>query len=162
MIQIKLAELANATEIAQIEQSLQGSHAWSEKQVRDAFTDNAVILVAVDSSNPNKVVGYALVQYVLDEAELHIVGVERVYQRRGIAKKLLDELMNQLKKKQVNQLFLEVRESNIAAILLYESFCFVQLGRRKDYYAVESTSEAEGGKKILPTREDALVMSCKL
>jgi ribosomal-protein-alanine N-acetyltransferase len=45
----------------------------------------------------------------------------------------------------VTELLLEVRESNLGAISLYESLGFVQVGRRKNYYQIEKKGQTEQG-----------------
>lgn len=59
------------------------------------------------------------------------VAVADSHRRRGIARLLVEELIRQL---DAYQLTLEVRQSNIAAISLYGSMGFTQVGMRKNYY----------------------------
>ncbi|MGN1092936.1 MAG: GNAT family N-acetyltransferase, partial [Monoglobaceae bacterium] len=56
------------------------------------------------------------------------------YRREGIARKMLDTVINICKEKKIERLCLEVKESNISAIKLYESFGFKTDGVRKRYY----------------------------
>jgi [ribosomal protein S18]-alanine N-acetyltransferase len=71
------------------------------------------------------------------ESELLQVEVAEEYRRRGLASALLSAAL-------AGTVFLEVRESNAAAIALYSTLGFVATGKRKDYYRAP--------------REDALVM----
>ena len=69
---------------------------------------------------------------VCGEADIVRVAVLPEYRRRGIAEKLL------LKSFEINEtdaVFLDVRESNAAAINLYKSLGFKDTGVRKDYYS---------------------------
>ena len=59
------------------------------------------------------------------------VAVADSHRRRGIARALVEELIRQL---DAYQLTLEVRQSNLPAIALYESMGFQQVGLRKNYY----------------------------
>ena len=59
------------------------------------------------------------------------IAVASTHRRRGIARKLVEELIRQL---DAYQLTLEVRVSNSGAIALYESLGFRQVGLRKNYY----------------------------
>ena len=68
----------------------------------------------------------------------------------GFGHGLLELLMQQAKVRDAEVTFLEVRESNLNAAGLYESFGFNEIGRRRNYYP------AVGG------REDALVMAYSL
>ncbi|WP_061558400.1 ribosomal protein S18-alanine N-acetyltransferase [Mycobacterium simiae] len=67
------------------------------------------------------------------EYEVHTIGVDPQYQGRGIGRRLLDEL---LKFADGGVVYLEVRTDNEAAIALYRSVGFEQIGLRKRYYRV--------------------------
>ena len=55
--------------------------------------------------------------------------------RRGIGSQLLKELIAIARERKLQTIFLEVRESNVAARALYCKFGFEESGRRKNYYA---------------------------
>jgi ribosomal-protein-alanine acetyltransferase len=65
------------------------------------------------------------------EREILYIAVDPARRRRGIAKKLLQNELNGLR----GVWFLEVRESNLAAIRLYDALGFRQAGRRENYYS---------------------------
>ena len=67
------------------------------------------------------------------EYEIHTIGVDPACQRQGIGRRLLDRL---LEFANGGTVFLEVRTDNAAAIELYRSAGFVQIGLRKKYYRV--------------------------
>jgi [ribosomal protein S18]-alanine N-acetyltransferase len=67
------------------------------------------------------------------EYEVHTIGVDPAYQRRGIGRRLLDEL---LVFADGGAVYLEVRTDNQAAIALYRSSGFEQIGLRRRYYRV--------------------------
>jgi ribosomal-protein-alanine N-acetyltransferase len=67
------------------------------------------------------------------EYEVHTVGVDPVYQGRGIGRRLLDELLDFAAGGVV---YLEVRTDNEPAIALYRSAGFEQIGLRRRYYRV--------------------------
>lgn len=79
-------------------------------------------------------VGVAVISQVLDEAELEDICVHVDYRKRGIARDLLKGCILRLRKDHISLCNLEVRQSNQAAIKLYESLGFVKLGERKAYY----------------------------
>lgn len=64
------------------------------------------------------------------EYEVHTIGVDPAYQGRGIGRRLLDELLVFAD----GAVFLEVRTDNEAAISLYRSVGFEQIGLRRRYY----------------------------
>lgn len=91
-----------------------------------------------------RVVGYGGLLQVATEGHVTNLAVDRDYRRRGIGSRLLDTLVEAAKARGVRSLTLEVRESNEAAIQLYEKFGFYSVGRRKRYYPEDD--------------EDALIM----
>ena len=67
------------------------------------------------------------------EYEVHTIGVDPAYQGRGIGRRLLNELLDFADGGVVH---LEVRMDNTAAIALYRSVGFLQVGVRRRYYRV--------------------------
>ena len=105
---------------------------WSENSIASELGNRlSVWLVALDEE---KVVGYVGSQTVIDETDMMNIAVHPDYRNRGVATELIMELTQQLKKRGSRGLMLEVRESNSAAISLYEKHGFVQVGCRRNYY----------------------------
>lgn len=65
------------------------------------------------------------------EREILFIAVDPAHRRRGIARQLLQNELNSSR----GEWFLEVRESNLAAIRLYESLGFRRAGKRENYYS---------------------------
>lgn len=110
----------------------------------------SVALVACTAS-PMDMGGFALAQLAADEAEILSVGVRQDWQKRGIATKLVEGLKRASRNAGARSLYLEVAESNLAAIRLYGKTGFAEAGRRKGYYARQNGS-----------REDALLLKASL
>ena len=122
----------HVAQVAQLEQ-LCFSAPWSENAVASELTNPlSCWLVAVDGE---KVCGYVGSQAVLGEADMMNIAVCPAYRRQGIARRLVEQLIAELKKQGNYQLTLEVRASNEPAISLYEQMGFVAVGRRPKYYA---------------------------
>lgn len=68
------------------------------------------------------------------EGHITNVAVAKNHRRKGIAKSLIEHFIDIAQKENLEFMTLEVRASNIAAISLYESFGFTQVGVRKKYY----------------------------
>lgn len=81
-----------------------------------------------------KIVGYFVSQVVGEEAELHNIAVDPSSQKKGIGKKLMGFFLKKGSEENVENIFLMVRPSNLAAVTLYQSFGFSLLDRRKKYY----------------------------
>lgn len=92
--------------------------------------------------------GYCVM--ALGPAEAHILTlcVHPLYQRQGHARMIMDFMLRLARKWEASTIFLEVRPSNDAAIALYTSLNFVEVGRRPNYYPAENNR-----------REDALIMA---
>ena len=88
-------------------------------------------LVAVDGDT---VAGYVGSQTVMGESDMMNVAVAPEYRRQGIAEQLIIDLIRQLNDRNSKSLALEVRQSNLPAISLYEKLGFVQVGCRPRYY----------------------------
>ena len=92
----------------------------------------AVFLVAEEDGD---VLGYLGFLAVLDEADVTNVAVFPHHRRKGVAAALVAEAQDICRRRGIRCLRLEVRESNLAAIRLYEQFSFVQDGKRPRFYS---------------------------
>ncbi len=81
------------------------------------------------------VVGYAIVQVVVDEAELHQIAVAPDRRRGGVGRALIREVLREAWARGAARVFLEVARDNEPAVALYESEGFVVDGVRPRYYA---------------------------
>jgi [ribosomal protein S18]-alanine N-acetyltransferase len=97
-----------------------------------------------------EIIGYSLMMIVLDEAHLLNLSIAKTYQKLGLGRTLLEHMVNIAKKNQMANMFLEVRQSNISAIALYENMGFNEMAIRRNYYLAVSG------------REDAILMGLAL
>lgn len=81
------------------------------------------------------VVGYAILWLGEGEGHLTNIAVDKNYQRKSIAKKLLSFILQFASETGLGLIILEVRPSNEAAIALYRKFGFINLVIRKNYYS---------------------------
>jgi len=79
-------------------------------------------------------VGYIIVKIVADECHLYDLAVDPKLRRRGIAKALLQNVLEIIDRTTVRFFFLEVRASNDPAINLYRAIGFSEYARRRSYY----------------------------
>ena len=75
------------------------------------------------------------------------IAVDPAFQRRGLGRALLEQVIDEVEKRGVVTLWLEVRASNVAAIALYESLGFNEATIRRNYYPT------------VDGREDAIIMA---
>jgi ribosomal-protein-alanine N-acetyltransferase len=116
---------------------------WSDGIFRDCLRVGYVCCVAeIDDI----VVGYGIMSTGAGEAHVLNLCVGEEWRNRGLGGQLLAHLIEFARSLGVVEAFLEVRPSNTAAIRLYQSQGFSQIGVRRGYY------QAVGG------REDAVVL----
>ena len=105
---------------------------WSRASFANLLgRDDASLWVAAVDGN---VVGYAVVWYVLREAELGNLAVASGWRRRGLGRTLLDWVLDKARGRGVERIYLEVRASNRGAQELYERRGFLLVGVRRRYY----------------------------
>ena len=109
------------------------SDPWPESILQQELENPLSLwLCAMDGDT---VAGYIGSQTVLGEADMMNVAVSPAYRRQGLGRALVLALCEALKTQmQATVLTLEVRDSNAAAIALYEDLGFTQIGLRKNYY----------------------------
>jgi ribosomal-protein-alanine N-acetyltransferase len=78
--------------------------------------------------------GYVLARSVADTAEIRNVAVAPGHRRLGIARALLRQALEMLQANGGAEVFLEVRQSNLAALSLYRALGFRVAGMRRAYY----------------------------
>jgi ribosomal-protein-alanine N-acetyltransferase len=85
--------------------------------------------------------GFAIVQQIIDEATLLDICVAPDKQGSGFGSLLMQQLIDDAKDAGAVVLMLEVRQSNEAAKYLYEKVGFIESGRRKNYYPTDDGYE---------------------
>ena len=115
-----------------IEQEAFGEDAWTMDMFRQGMDQPLAHYVV--AKQQNRLMGYMGFLHILDEIELLTIAVSTSARRKGIGKQLLLELVSYAKRHNICRILLEVRRSNLAAITLYESFAFYQIGTRRNYY----------------------------
>ena len=89
--------------------------------------------------------GYAGMMMAGETGHIATIAVAEKWRRHGIATRLLVQLSAEILRRGGSEATLEVRESGVAALGLYERFGYERVGRRKNYYP--------------RTREDAIIMT---
>lgn len=110
---------------------------WSEKGFEEAGSSGQLILVAEVAAGDSaraRVCGFLVAGVVAGEAELLNMAVDAADRRKGLGSKLLAGAAKEAEARQASRMYLEVRESNEAAISLYERHGFRKNGQRAGYY----------------------------
>ena len=120
---------------------------WSKNSIEEEL--NNMLANFIVAKDDDKIIGFAMCWFVMDECHIGNIAVHPDYRKKGVATKLLNELLKDSKKEHgTNNYLLEVRISNEPAISLYKKLGFEELVVRKHYY-----------KNPDGTYEDALIMN---
>jgi ribosomal-protein-alanine N-acetyltransferase len=144
-IVLRAMTTADITAVCAIEQQVQYAP-WTEKLFSDSLERHVCWVVQKDQ----QVVGFFVVQFIVDEAHLLNIAVDPTQQKQGIGRLLLDNVQQQAMIKKASTIFLELRATNQRALALYQMAGFNEIGLRKNYYPA-----AQG-------KEDAVIMALML
>ncbi len=108
---------------------------WSRAQYDRVFDEQVPRRVALVIEEGTAVRGFLVAHEVANEWEIENIAVAGAARRRGLGTRLLGEFLKLASREGATAVFLEVRESNRAARLLYEKWSFQESGRRSGYYA---------------------------
>ena len=118
---------------------------WTEQQCRSAFSQPS--FAAFGLCRCRRLIAYISVYHVADEFEILNLGVLPEERRKGMGLRLLRTALQVARKMNMQEVRLEVRAGNLAAIALYRACGFSPVGRRPRYYP--------------DTGEDALIYGCR-
>ncbi len=105
---------------------------WSRESFwKEAANEQTFYLLALQDG---RVIGYAGTWLVAGEAQVTNVAVHPEHRGKGVATKLMERLICEVKQRGATAMTLEVRPSNKPALALYEKFGLKSVGRRKGYY----------------------------
>ena len=128
---VRRMQAEDLTEVCKIEKD-NFSLPWSEKSFAESMErDDTVFLTALIEE---EVAGYIGCYCIAGTGEITNVAVKSTHRRKGIGAKLLEKLYEEGAGLDTWEFFLEVRESNQAAIALYSCQGFVKEGIRKNFY----------------------------
>jgi len=105
---------------------------WSENAFRSELENPKARFFAAEYAG--SVIGYIGAHNILSEVFITNISVLPSFRRRGVASKLLKHIIDISVSENADLITLEVRESNMAAIELYQKFGFQKAGVRKAYY----------------------------
>ena len=111
---------------------------WSRAVFRDCLLAGYYSLV-LDVNG--QVSGYAIMSVAASEAHILNLCVHPDVRRLGYGRRLLNALLFKAEDAAAKQVFLEVRPSNTAALALYRSMGFAQVGIRRSYYQAKDGRE---------------------
>ena len=122
-----------------------GTEGWSAASFREQSQSTGGIVLAAYCGD--ELAGLIAGFTASDTGEILTLSVAPQYRRQGIARKLMEAFLAEVPGDTEN-IALEVRQSNTAAISLYESFGFEKAGVRKRFYSAPEEDAAVMIKKL--------------
>ena len=114
------------------ELDLKTIHHWNQKQWQNELEKDYVNAIAIYLDN--SIVGVSVFHKIYDELEIRYLSVHPSYKRRGLGKKLINNIIKECKNEKIKRIFLEVSSKNKQALSFYEYFGFKTINIRKKYY----------------------------
>ncbi len=124
--------MQNIFQLANIEQQCFSRNAWSIPALRGEFENDFSHFFGFFLED--KIVGYACIRIMFEEAQVCNIAVLPQYQRQGIGSKLVQQLINFSTESQCDVIELEVNTANEKAVGLYLKNGFVIAGTRPNFY----------------------------
>lgn len=147
-IKVSLMQDHHIDVVTAIEEQTSATAWTADIFIKELQSPTHLMLVAIDLSPEKKheeiILGFTGGQLIGDELHIHSLAVRKDYRRKGIAEKLVLDLLTQCQGRGAKTATLEVRQSNEPAINLYKKLLFNVEGYRKKYY--------------IDNGEDALIM----
>ena len=128
------------------------NYPWSKTQLKESIRNpNNLCYSAADEGD---IIGYLIVMIVGKTADILNIGINPNNQRKGYGSLLMSYLNKELKNRLIEEVFLEVRESNKSAIFFYTYQGFKKISIRKNYYKTNSNK--------LSSKENGIIMRLEI
>ncbi|HEX5433789.1 MAG TPA: ribosomal protein S18-alanine N-acetyltransferase [Candidatus Angelobacter sp.] len=124
---------ADMERIQQIATQNSSAGQWSAKHYEEVFAEKSKLHLVLVLEEGERIQGFIVGRLAGDQWEIENIAIDCELHRQGLGRQLVCEFL-QHARRSGNAVFLEVRESNLAARKLYERMGFTEVGRRKSYY----------------------------
>ena len=125
---------------------------WSQGQFITSI-ENSNNLCYCRSLN-GKTIGYLIAMLAVDTADILNIGIDPDFKIQGHGTALINHLIEELRKRNICKILLEVRTGNKSAIQFYKKQGFEKISVRKNYYIKNSKNQFQ--------REDGIIMSTRI
>ena len=132
-VEVKEMTKEDVEEVYQIEELVHPKHHWSRNSFYNELSNNLAKYYCIKNTE-KKIIGYIGMWQIIEECHITTLAIHPDYRGIQLAQILLIQILNECYKNMIKYVTLEVRESNIGAINLYEKFLFESIGMRKKYY----------------------------
>jgi len=129
------------------------ARAWGDGEFESLISQQAVFgfLACPEGRARTTAAGFVLCREAAGEAEILSIGISPKQRRSGLGWRLMRNAMQEAGRRGAEEMFLEVDETNTAAVAMYRKLDFVQVGERRAYYVKDGAPNTT-----------ALVMRCDL
>lgn len=151
-IRIESLKNRNIRDVIEIEIEC-GLSRWSHMDYVDELTRPDSVMLAAAVSD-HECAGFLVGRFIpgtsadTNDAEIYNIGVRSNLQGLGIGSRLMNEFLSICSRDQIENIWLDVRQSNERAIAFYKSFGFTQTAVRRAFYRDPA--------------EDGIIMSVRL
>ena len=125
---------------------------WSQLQFTTSIENSNNLCYCLSLNG--KTIGYLITMLAGDTADILNIGVDPDFKRQGYGSGLINHLIEELRKRNICKILLEVRAGNKSAIQFYKKQGFEKISVRKNYYMKNSKNQSQG--------EDGIIMSIKI
>ena len=133
-MRIRRAIAADIPAMMLLEQHAATAAHWSAEQYQTACSSKAPSRAVLITEDETGVQGFIIGRALDEEWEIENLAIAGPARRKGLGTRLLGEFLDWARSRGALSVFLEVRESNLAARRLYEKLGFLEGSRRKRYY----------------------------
>ena len=129
-------------------EELNSDYPWSQGQFTTSIKNSNNLCYSLSFNG--RTIGYLIALLAGDTADILNIGIDPDFKRQGQGTALLNHLIEELKKRNIGEIFLEVRAGNKSAIQFYKRQGFEEISVRKNYYTKNSKNQSH--------REDGIIM----
>ena len=130
-MQVRLIEKEDILALTELENAC-FEERWSQGQISGSMA--RVDFCGVIAEESDKAVGYIFGTCLFEDAEIARIAVLEDCRQKGIGSALMDGFLTEVKKRNAERVFLEVRKSNLPAVSLYQKCGFTPTRVRERYY----------------------------
>ena len=129
---IRPYQFSDAEAVAEICRQSPEAAQWPKESYEQAHSSGQIVLIAEINA---QVCGFLVARITGDEAEILNTAIDPAHRRKGIGSRLLTRAISEAQAHNTKSIYLEVRESNRAAISFYDRHGFAKTAERHGYYS---------------------------
>ena len=133
-------------------EELNSDYPWTQLQFTTSLENTNNLCYSLNLNG--KTIGYLIAMLATDSADILNIGIDPDFQRKGHGTALLKHLIEELRKRDIYEILLEVRVGNKSAIQFYKKQGFEEISVRNNYYIKNSNNRSQ--------REDGIIMRIEI